>query len=114
MTERPLARRRQLHDGLDHRERCGIGRRLGAAHLAEDALHFGKRGEDPILPLELDCRMDPFGIIRRRDSMLAPGAELLLQAIRREAARPSFTPVPANEPEPVPAAAYNLYDIALA
>jgi DNA-binding transcriptional LysR family regulator len=70
-----------------------------------------------ILPLELDCRMDPFGIIRRREGVLAPGAELLLQAIRREAAAPSFIPSPAVEPAPgsVPASVgYNLYDIALA
>lgn len=63
--------------------------------------------------------MDPFGIIRRRDSVMSPGAELLLQAIRREAlAPPSPAPLPEPKlepkPEPMAAAAYNLYDIALA
>ena len=62
-----------------------------------------------ILPLELDCRMDPFGIIRRRDCVLSPGAELLLQAIRREASLPR--PGDAS-PGQAAATRYNLPDIA--
>lgn len=79
------------------------------------ARRYRELGLLAILPLELDCRMDPFGIIRRRDSVLAPGAELLLQAIRREALAPAPTiaPSPGSPPEPVPAA-YNHYDIAVA
>jgi len=79
------------------------------------ARRYRELGLLAILPLELDCRMDPFGIIRRRDSVLAPGAELLLQAIRREALAPTpaIAPSPGSPPEPVPAA-YNHYDIALA
>lgn len=35
-----------------------------------------------ILPIELPCRMDGFGIVTRRDHLLSPGASLLLQSIR--------------------------------
>lgn len=35
-----------------------------------------------ILPIELPCKMDAFGIIRQKDHLLSPGAELLLQAVR--------------------------------
>lgn len=35
-----------------------------------------------ILPIELPCRMDAFGIIRQKDHLLAPGAEMLLKAVR--------------------------------
>jgi len=75
---------------------------------ADVARRYEELGMLAVLPLELDCRMDPFGIIRRRDSVLSPGADLLLQAIRREASVP-----PSPLPAPVPAM-YNLYDIAVA
>ncbi|MBC3917459.1 LysR family transcriptional regulator [Undibacterium sp. CY18W] len=39
-----------------------------------------------ILPIELPCKMDAFGIIRQRDHLLSPGAGLLLQALRTVAA----------------------------
>ena len=35
-----------------------------------------------ILPIELRCKMDVFGIIRQKDHLLSPGAELLLEAVR--------------------------------
>lgn len=35
-----------------------------------------------ILPIELPCKMDAFGIITRRDHLISPGADLLLKAIR--------------------------------
>jgi DNA-binding transcriptional LysR family regulator len=35
-----------------------------------------------ILPIELPCKMDGFGIITRRDQLLSPGALILQQAIR--------------------------------
>jgi DNA-binding transcriptional LysR family regulator len=75
---------------------------------ADVARRYEELGMLAILPIELDCRMDPFGIIRRRDSVLSPGAELLLEAIRREA-----SVQPALQPAPMPAM-YNLYDIAVA
>lgn len=38
-----------------------------------------------ILPIELPCKMDAFGIIRQQDALPSPGAELLLEAVRAEA-----------------------------
>jgi DNA-binding transcriptional LysR family regulator len=38
-----------------------------------------------ILPIALPCRMDAFGIVRRQDHLLSPGAELLLEAVRAAA-----------------------------
>lgn len=38
-----------------------------------------------ILPIELPCKMDAFGIIRQKDHLLSPGAELLLKAVRAAA-----------------------------
>jgi DNA-binding transcriptional LysR family regulator len=35
-----------------------------------------------ILPINLPCKMDAFGIIRQRDRLLSPGADLLLKAVR--------------------------------
>lgn len=39
-----------------------------------------------ILPIELPCKMDAFGIIRQQDHLLSPGADLLLKAVRAAAA----------------------------
>ena len=39
-----------------------------------------------ILPIELPCKMDAFGIIRQQDHLLSPGADLLLKAVRVAAA----------------------------
>ncbi|MES3022170.1 MAG: LysR family transcriptional regulator [Pseudomonadota bacterium] len=38
-----------------------------------------------ILPIDLPCKMDPFGIIRQENHLLSPGADLLLSAVRRVA-----------------------------
>jgi DNA-binding transcriptional LysR family regulator len=35
-----------------------------------------------ILPIELPCKMDAFGLIRQQEHLLSPGAELLLGAVR--------------------------------
>ena len=53
---------------------------------ADVALRYQELGLLAVLPIDLACRMDPFGIIRRRDRLLSPGAELLLQAVRRQSA----------------------------
>jgi DNA-binding transcriptional LysR family regulator len=38
-----------------------------------------------ILPVELPCTMDAFGIVRQQDHLLSPGAEMLLRAVRASA-----------------------------
>ncbi|MBN8260691.1 MAG: LysR family transcriptional regulator [Xanthomonadales bacterium] len=54
------------------------------------------------LPIELGVRMDHFGIIRRRDQLLSPGAERVLQALRATARKiyPALAPsaIPPLEP----------------
>ncbi len=43
-------------------------------------------GELAIVPIELPCKMDSFGIIMRRDHVLSPGAQRLLTQVRAIAA----------------------------
>jgi DNA-binding transcriptional LysR family regulator len=38
-----------------------------------------------LLPIDLPCKMDAFGIIRQQDHLLSPGADLLLKAVRAAA-----------------------------
>lgn len=51
----------------------------------EVARYYASLNVLSILPIELPCRMDAFGIIRQKDHLLSPGAELLLQAVRATA-----------------------------
>ncbi|NDP38101.1 MAG: LysR family transcriptional regulator [Rhodoferax sp.] len=48
----------------------------------EVAHYYVRSGELAILPIDLPCKMDSFGIIMRRDQLLSPGANLLLQHVR--------------------------------
>ena len=52
----------------------------------EVARYYVRCSELAILPIELPCKMDSFGIIMRRDQLLSPGANLLLQHVRTIAA----------------------------
>ena len=52
----------------------------------EVARAFVRSGELAIVPIELPCRMDSFGIIMRRDHVLSPGSNLLLKYVRATAA----------------------------
>jgi DNA-binding transcriptional LysR family regulator len=52
----------------------------------EVARYYVASGELSILPVELPCNMDSYGLIMRSDQVLSPGASLLLGAIRRVAA----------------------------
>lgn len=52
-----------------------------------DVAHFYMRsGEIAILPIEVPCTMENYGIILQRDQFLAPGAHLLLKHMRDVAA----------------------------
>ena len=44
-------------------------------------------GQMLVLPIELGVRMECFGIVRRRDHLLSPGADRVLQALRATARR---------------------------
>jgi DNA-binding transcriptional LysR family regulator len=48
----------------------------------EVAQYYASLNVMRILPIELPCAMDAFGIIRQQDHLLSPGAELLLRQVR--------------------------------
>jgi DNA-binding transcriptional LysR family regulator len=50
------------------------------------ARHYAEHGMVKIVPVELSCRMDSFGIITRTDWLLSPGAQTVLAAMKQEAA----------------------------
>ncbi|RRN58616.1 LysR family transcriptional regulator [Pseudoxanthomonas sp. SGNA-20] len=50
------------------------------------ARHYAAYGMVKILPVELSCHMDSFGIITRTDWLLSPGARTVLQALQETAA----------------------------
>ncbi len=52
----------------------------------EVARAFVDAGTLALLPIELPCKMDSFGLIMRRDHLLSPGASLLLAHVREVAA----------------------------
>ncbi len=54
---------------------------------AESVASYLQTGQMVVLPIALDVRMDFFGIIRRRDQLLSPGAERVLEALRLTARR---------------------------
>jgi DNA-binding transcriptional LysR family regulator len=51
----------------------------------EVAQYYASLNVMRILPVELPCKMDAFGIIRQQDHLLAPGADMLLRAVRAAA-----------------------------
>jgi DNA-binding transcriptional LysR family regulator len=52
----------------------------------EVAQYYASLNVMRILPIDLPCKMDAFGIIRQQDHLLSPGADLLLRAVRAAAA----------------------------
>lgn len=49
-----------------------------------DVAHYCARFEMlGILPIEVQCTMDPYGIITKTGQLLSPGAKILIEAIRR-------------------------------
>lgn len=48
----------------------------------EVAQYYASLNVMRILPIELPCKMDAFGIIRQQDHLLSPGADLLLRQVR--------------------------------
>lgn len=50
------------------------------------ARHYAEHGMVRIVPVELSCRMDSFGIITRTDWLLSPGAQTVLAAMKDAAA----------------------------
>ncbi|MGI4717342.1 MAG: LysR family transcriptional regulator [Janthinobacterium lividum] len=48
----------------------------------EVAQYYASLNVMRVLPIELPCTMDAFGIIRQQEHLLSPGAELLLRQVR--------------------------------
>jgi len=51
----------------------------------EVAQYYASLNVMRILPIEIPCKMDAFGIIRHQDHLLSQGADLLLRAVRAAA-----------------------------
>jgi hypothetical protein len=49
------------------------------------ARYYASYGMVAMLPIQLSCTMDAFGIITRRDWLLSPAAKVVLQAIKTAA-----------------------------
>lgn len=50
------------------------------------ARHYAEHGMVSVVPVDLSCRMDSFGIITRTDWLLSPGARTVLDALKTTAA----------------------------
>jgi DNA-binding transcriptional LysR family regulator len=62
-------------------------RMLGQSDLvgvvaSDVALYYQEHGLCAILPIELPCKMDAFGMITRTDRLLAPAATVMLKALK--------------------------------
>lgn len=49
------------------------------------ARYYAKHNIVAIVPVELSCRMDSFGLITRTDWLLSPGAQIVLRALKASA-----------------------------
>jgi DNA-binding transcriptional LysR family regulator len=58
---------------------------LIAVVAADVALYYQEHGLCAILPIELPCKMDAFGMIMRTDRLLAPAANVMLRALKTAA-----------------------------
>ncbi|VTU14291.1 Galactose-binding protein regulator [Variovorax sp. SRS16] len=55
------------------------------AVLAADVAHYyASHGIVAVLPLEMPCHMDAFGIITRTDRLLSPAAKVMMKALKAE------------------------------
>jgi DNA-binding transcriptional LysR family regulator len=57
-----------------------------AVIAADVAQYYVRHGLVAVLPVELPCKMDAYGIITRSDRLLSPAAEAMLRALRSAAA----------------------------
>jgi DNA-binding transcriptional LysR family regulator len=62
------------------------------------ALYYQEHGLVAILPVELPCKMDAFGLITRTDRLLAPAARVMLRAIKTVAQEVYGTAFNVEEP----------------
>ncbi|MCY1555832.1 hypothetical protein D9M68_925280 [compost metagenome] len=54
------------------------------AVLAADVAHYyASHGLVTVLPLDMPCHMDAFGIITRTDRLLSPAAKVMMKALKQ-------------------------------
>ena len=63
------------------------------------ALYYQEHGLVAILPVELPCKMDAFGLITRTDRLLAPAAKVMLRALKSVAHDVYGTVLDTGEPD---------------
>lgn len=56
-----------------------------AVLAAEVARYYAGHGIVAMLPLEMDCRMDDFGLITRTDRLYSPAVSVMVDALRAAA-----------------------------
>lgn len=56
-----------------------------AVLAADVARYYAEHGMVAVLPIQLPCKMDGFGLITRSDRLLSPGAKAMLAALRQAA-----------------------------
>jgi DNA-binding transcriptional LysR family regulator len=64
----------------------------------EVACYYAAFGMISVLPVELSCSMDAFGLITRKDWLLSPAAQVVLQALRTAAVGVAAMPAPSAVP----------------
>ena len=69
---------------------------LLAALPPQPVAPYLETGQMRLLPIELGVRMEYFGLVRRRDQVLSPAAERMLEALRATARRLYGTGMPAG------------------
>jgi len=60
--------------------------------------YYASFGMVALLPIELSCAMDAFGIITRKDWLLSPAAQIVLQALRAAATEAGGVELPRPAP----------------
>lgn len=69
-----------------------------AVLAAEVARYYQAHGIAVILPIDMPCHMDTFGLITRSDRVLSPGARIMLDALRAASRSVYDTPAKASTP----------------
>ncbi|HEY9022961.1 MAG TPA: LysR substrate-binding domain-containing protein, partial [Burkholderiaceae bacterium] len=65
---------------------------------ADVALYYQEHGLCAILPIELPCKMDSFGLVTRTDRLLSPAADVMLRALKAAAREVYGIQLSADEP----------------
>jgi len=58
---------------------------LLAVVATDVARYYAEHGLVALLPIQLPCKMDAFGLITRSDRLLSPAAKVMLRAVRSTA-----------------------------